>query len=127
MSTLYYYCSLQSLVTHSHEEDEEANRRKNEAIYKGCVVLGGIYLFFITERMMTIVTDLRKKRQNEKVHFISRCLQNSLSHNCLKMKMCKHVSLSSFASIPLRHKSRGQSSYPNQVRILGAGDSIKTG
>ena len=41
-----------------HGEEEEGH--SNEAMWKGMVVLSGIYIFFIAERLMTMLTQWKR-------------------------------------------------------------------
>ena len=69
-----YFCWPQAFGLHGHEEEEESSK---DFIWKGCVVLGGIYLFFLLEIALHGLGSFIKK-----VH------PQSLDISCTKVCVC---------------------------------------
>ena len=55
-------------VAKHHAHDEAHHDAHTNAVWKGMTLLFGIYLFFVLERIVNLVSDRRKQRR--KVFFI---------------------------------------------------------
>ena len=46
-----------------HEGEESGEHSHHTSVFLGVVALSGMYLFFIMERMMTLITDWKHKKR----------------------------------------------------------------
>ena len=63
---------FQSLLPHDTHDDHQGGHSK-QGIYKGLVAFAGVYFFFLTERIMGIVTEWRRRINREKNKKVSAC------------------------------------------------------
>ncbi len=66
--------------SHGHGDDDGGHSHNKEGIWRGLVALGGVYFFFLTERIMGIVTDWRRKVNEKQVNI----LQNDGWCSCVR-------------------------------------------
>lgn len=54
---------------HSHDGNASAEdiARERDAVYKGLVALGGVYFFFMAEKLLGYITEYRAEKKLEKV------------------------------------------------------------
>ncbi len=69
-----HFLFLQALVGHSdsetegHDQGHSDSKDHHQAVYLGLISLGGMYFFFVTERLMALLSE-RKRRKTEKVGY----------------------------------------------------------
>lgn len=75
-----FLCRFQALAGgheegHAHEEPAPGEGLTDEQVnvFKGLTALIGIFIFFFIERIMTIVTDLKRKRREVSSDILQRC------------------------------------------------------
>ena len=61
-SFLFITFLFQSMVPHSPDGSDDSAGEK-EAVFKGLVVLAGMYLFLVAERVLTLLAERRKERK----------------------------------------------------------------
>ncbi|XP_074652801.1 zinc transporter ZIP10-like [Tubulanus polymorphus] len=53
-------------ASENHSHDSEGEGHSKDGVYKGLVVLSGIYFFFLAERFMNIISDKRRRKKTTK-------------------------------------------------------------
>jgi len=65
------YKALTEHNSHDHDSDNDVHDRR--AVWHGLITLGGIYLFFVVERIVGLYSE-RKRMQNEQRLKVGICL-----------------------------------------------------
>lgn len=61
----WFLSGLQAISGDSHEHDEDLS-----AIFKGLTALGGIYFFFMAEKLVALVSEIRAEEKAEAVSWL---------------------------------------------------------